>query len=311
MKSKQFNSILNMYIKERVLKKNKNFIMLFVGATGSGKSYSALRLAETLDPTFNIDRCCFKAKDFMQKINELVELSEKGEEIKGKVVMWDEFGVEHNAREFMSISNRIINYFFQTSRHLNLVVIMTVPLLSFIDSATRKLCHGIAQIEGINSQKKTTTARVKMLQVNTMTGKEYPKYLRYGKKEKRYVLKKINFHLPSKELTEVYERKKKDFTSQLNRDIMNKLESIEEKDKKRIKPLTQTQEKVAKLLNKHGAEEVASKLGISLTSVYAHKTNAEKKGLIFKPIREDNRVIRYDIEGLSLNSVGNPNKPQF
>lgn len=231
IKKKKQEPILIQYIKDRIHNRNKNFVMIFVGATGSGKSYSALRLAEMLDPTFNINRVCFKAKDFMNKINELVERSEKGEQLSGKVVMWDEFGVEHNAREFMTISNRVINYFFQTSRHLNLIVIMTVPLLSFIDSATRKLSHSIAEMQGINSRTKTASVKVKMLQVNTLTSKEYPKYLRYRKKNKTFVSKRLKFKLPSKELSEPYEIKKKAFTTGLNKDIMNRLIRSEEKDK--------------------------------------------------------------------------------
>src|SRR3989344_5296525 len=253
---KKQEPILIRYIKDRIEKRNKNFVMLFVGAIGSGKSYSALRLAEMLDSSFDINRVCFKAKDFMNTINTLVERSEKGEVIKGYVVMWDEFGVEHNAREFMTISNRVINYFFQTSRHLNLIVIMTVPLLSFIDSSTRKLSHGVAEMQGINSRDKTATVKVKMLQTNVMTGKEYPKYLRYRKKSKTFVSKRLNFHLPSPEIRGAYEVKKKAFTTQLNKDIMNKLLKSEEKDNKSNKSMTDTQERVAELLTKHSIEEV-------------------------------------------------------
>ena len=222
--------ILIKYIKDRIHKKNKNFVMIFVGATGSGKSYALLRLAEMLDPTFDISRCCFKAKDFMNKINELINTNEK---VSGKVIVWDEFGVEHNAREFMTISNRVINYFFQTSRHLNLIVLMSVPLLSFIDSATRKLSHSVAEMEGINMREKTSSVRVKMVQTNVMTGKEYPKYLRYRKGGKGYAVKRLKFNLPSPELVEQYEKKKKSFTSQLNQDIMEKLLKSEDKKKPR------------------------------------------------------------------------------
>jgi len=280
--------------------------MIVVGATGSGKSYSALRLAELLDSTFNIDRCSFKAKDFMQQINSLVN-SDK--EIKGKVVMWDELGVEHSAREFMTISNRVINYFFQTSRNLNLIVIMTVPLLSFIDSNTRKLAHCIAETQGINQRTKQVTLKIKMLQTNVMTGKEYPKYLRYRKKNKTYVIKKIKVGMPSKEIREPYEVKKLDFNKELNRKIMNKLDLVEQSDMKKLKPLTLSQEKVMKLLSKHSAEEVAETLNISLSGVYAHKTNIERKGYVFKPIYKDKYIIRYDIENYELNSSANPNEP--
>ncbi len=230
MVQEETKPILIQYINQRVMKRNKNFIMLFVGATGSGKSYSALRLAEMLDPTFTIDRVKFKAKDFMDCINDLVKRSEAGEEIKGRVILWDEFGVEHNAREFMTISNRVINYFFQTSRHLNLIVIMTVPLLSFIDSATRKLMHSVAEMCGINQREKTATVKVKMMQTNVMTGKEYPKYLRYKKDGKQRVSKKLKFKLPSKQLLANYENNKKAFTTKLNQEIMEKLLKKEKKE---------------------------------------------------------------------------------
>ena len=295
--------ILVQYIRDRVEKKNKNFVMLFVGATGSGKSYSALRLSETLDKTFNIDRCCFKAKDFMNKVNSLVKESEEGAVIKGKVILWDEFGVEHNAREFMTISNRVINYFFQTSRHLNLIVIMTVPLLSFIDYATRKLMHSIGEMEGINSATKTANVKFKILQTNVMTGKEYPKYLRYTKNRKLFVSKKLKFKLPSAKLLEDYEKKKKEFTTGLNQEIMDRLNKEDLKGKSLIglKPPSDAQERVAKLLLKNSAKKTCRFLNIDLTSVYAHKVALEKKGYVFKPIWKDKRVIRYEIEGFTPN----------
>jgi DNA-binding NarL/FixJ family response regulator len=303
--------VLIQYIRDRVENKNKNFVMLFVGATGSGKSISALRLAEMLDPSFNIDRVNFKAKDFMNTINKLVERSEQGEVIKGKVIMWDEFGVEHNAREFMTISNRVINYFFQTSRHLNLIVIMTVPLLSFIDSSTRKLSHAVAEMQGINSRDKVATVRVKMLQTNVMTGKEYPKYLRYRRKNKSFVSKRIKFHLPSKELIEQYEKKKKEFTTQLNKEIMQKLLKSEEKDNKTTKDLTDKQKEVLNLLRVNSAEQVAERLNISIKSAYEHKKAIEKKGISFKAIWRDKHIVGHDIEGFEGNSPNSPSEPHI
>ena len=283
-KEKKQEPILIQYIKDRVLHKNKNFLMLFVGATGSGKSYSALKLAEELDDSFDINRVCFKAKDFMNTINQLVERAEKGEVIKGKVVLWDEFGVEHNAREFMTISNRVINYFFQTSRHLNLIVIMTVPLLSFIDSATRKLSHAVAEMQGINSRTKTASVKVKMLQTNVITGKEYPKYLRYRRKNKMFVSKRLKFNLPSKELREVYEKKKKEFTTQLNQEIMNKLLKSEAKDNKPVnllKPLTPLQQKILECL-RNGItkqKDIAEELGEFSSKISFNIGYMRKKGI--------------------------------
>ena len=302
--------VLVQYIKDRVENKNKNFVMLFVGATGSGKSLAGLKLAETIDPSFNIDRVNFKAKDFMNTINNLVAQSEK-EEIKGKVIMWDEFGVEHNAREFMTISNRVINYFFQTSRHLNLIVIMTVPLLSFIDSSTRKLSHAVAEMQSINSREKVATAKVKMIQTNVMTGKEYPKYLRYKRNNKQYKTTKLRFKLPSSELLEAYEKKKKAFTTQLNLEIMNKLLKSEEKENRDTRELTNRQKEITLMLKESNVEQVAEKLKANISTIYEHKKAIEKKGVVFKPIWQDKRIIGHDIDGFGDNSPIYADKPQY
>ncbi len=303
--------ILIKYIKDRVENKNKNFLMLFVGSTGSGKSYSALRLAEMLDDKFNIDMCCFRAKDFMNKINELIEKSEQGEVIKGRVILWDEFGVEHNAREFMTISNRVINYFFQTSRHLNLIVLMSVPLLSFVDSATRKLTHSIAEMQGINQREKKASVKVKMLQTNVITGKEYPKYLRYRKGHKKFVSRKIRFSLPSKELLEQYEIKKKQFTAQLNKEIMHRLISIEDKEHKKTKPLTSKQEEFVELMKTNNVLELAKKLNVNKGTAYEKKKAIEKKGVVFKPIWENGHIIGHSIENYREKSPHNPKKTPY
>lgn len=305
---KKKQTVFKKYIENRIYKKNKNFFMIVVGSTGSGKSYTALRLAELLDPSFNIDRCCFKALEFMKKIKELQNLSEKEQEkIRGKVVLWDEIGTQHNAREFMTISNRAINFFFQTSRYLNLIIIMTVPLLSFIDSATRKLSHCIAETTGINSRTKMVSLKVKMLQVNVMSGKEFFKYLRYRKNNKTYSLRKIKVGLPSEKNRVPYEKRKKEFGDWLYDTGINKLEKIEYKDMKEnkiLKPLSPMQEKVRDLLIKMSVNKASKELNISSKVVYGHKVAMEKKGYLFKPVWKDKRVIRYEMQdnrGFTVN----------
>jgi hypothetical protein len=280
------------YIHQRIFDQNKNFFMIIVGATGSGKSYSALRLAESLDPTFNVDRCCFKAKDFMKEINKLIT---SGEDVRGKVILWDEMGVEHSAREFMTISNRVINYFFQTSRNLNLIIIVTVPLLSFIDSNTRKLSHCIGETTGINRTLKTVSLKVKMQQVNVMTGKEYPKYLRYIEGGKRFRMERLRVAMPSKELREPYEEKKSLFNVALNERIMNLLDREEDKERPKgvlredsMQPLVweiaikgwRTQEDILEELNKRIGKNVdQGQLSRNITSM-------RKKGFDVKAFKQ-------------------------
>jgi DNA replication protein DnaC len=292
-------SIFYDYILDRVKNKNKNFVMVLVGPTGSGKSYSALRIGEGLDPKFNIDSVCFKAVHFMSKVNELIERSKKGEDLKGRVLLWDEFGVEHNSREFMSLTNRVINYFFQTSRHLNLIVLLSVPVLSFIDSATRKLIHCTAEMRGIDRTRNLGNLSIKMLQTNSMTGKEYPKRFRYKLNNQMHYMESLQVPLPSKDLIDTYELAKSKFTSNLNKEIMDKLLADEEKQKEkrqRFKPLTERQEQIKELMKNNNVEGVAKILEINKGTVYEQKKAIEGKGFSFIPIREDNRVTGHKIE---------------
>ncbi len=271
IEEKKKESLIVKYIKDRIYNKNKNCVLIFVGATGSGKSYSAGKLGEMLDKTFDVNRVSFKAIDFMNNINNLVEDKEAH---KGKVIMWDELGVEHSAREFMTISNRVMNYFFQTSRHLNLIVIMTVPLLSFIDSNTRKLCHGVFEMKGINIQKKRTSTNFKIIQTNVISGKEYPKYLRYISGGSQKKITRVKFGLPSKEWVESYEKKKTNFTYGLNKDIISRLYEVDAKNNTNKKGFTEgsmqqdlwaiaikgykTQEEIRRELSKMYGKEVDS-----------------------------------------------------
>jgi len=233
MLDKKKKSVIVDYVLNRVVNLNKNFLMIFVGETGSGKSYSALRFAETLDPTFDISRVCFRAIDFMHLINEIVY--EKQISKKGMVVMWDEFGVEHNAREFMSITNRVINYFFQTCRHLNLIFLMTVPVLSMIDVNTRKLSHAVAETVKIDFKKNKIRLKMKMTNTNALTGDIWFQYLRKKIGNKIAKTKYLQFGLPSEKLREDYEKKKTDFTKQLNKSIEFRLRKIYEREMPNIK----------------------------------------------------------------------------
>jgi len=297
-KAKKKETIFAKYVKDRIFKQNKNFFMIIVGGVGTGKSYSALRLCENLDESFSIDRCCFRAKEFILKVDNLISLAEQNnEEFKGKAIIWEELGVEHNAREFMSISNRAVNYFFQTCRSLNLIFIMSVPYLSYVDSATRKLAHCIAETQGINHRKKQVTLKIKFLQVAPFTGKEYPKYLRYKKNNRTYKIERIKVPMPSPELVKLYEIRKANFNKELRGRLINMLDRVEQKENKQNldsqkerKLLTPTQERVMKVLaniKESNKFEIASKqLGISFNAIHKNKTLAEKKGYNVEEFKE-------------------------
>jgi len=215
---------------ERRIKHNKNFMMAITGPTGSGKTYSALRLGETLDPNFTIDNVCFYPEEFMSLLNE-----EKKPMPSGSVVVYEEAGVTLGHRDWHSVANRMIHYVLQTFRHRNLIVIFTVPDFSFFDASARKLMHCRAETMGIDQEHKQVLLKPLFLSVSQSTGKVYNIFLRYsggsqvggGKARK---LERLRVGLPSKGLLREYEDRKRSFTDRLNAEIQGLLKPEEKQD---------------------------------------------------------------------------------
>ena len=76
------------YIKWRI-EHHKNFLGVFIGQTGSGKSYASLSLTELLeDGVIDMENVFMKASAFMQR---LIHIQENGAR-PGTVLVWDEAG---------------------------------------------------------------------------------------------------------------------------------------------------------------------------------------------------------------------------
>ena len=262
------------YVKQRI-KKNKNFLCAITGPTGSGKTYSSLRIAEVLDSDFNKDRIVFTPKEFINLLN--------GNSLKsGSVIVFDEAGVSLNNRAWQSIANNLIQYVLQTFRHKNYIVIFTAPDFSFIDKASRKLFHSYMETKGINFTKNKCNLKPFMLQVNQRNGELYYKYLtavipRIGETK----IQSLDVGLPSKDLIKEYEVKKTEFTYNLNQDIERKLKEKEEQESKGegLPELTDRQEEVKALLEEgNKPKDIQDILGMSLRGVYDHIQAMKKKG---------------------------------
>jgi len=118
---------------------NENFLGLFIGQSGLGKTWAAVRMAEKLDPTFDVSRVCVSYKEFLNKLNEMAELWDAKEDVAGRVIIFDEFQKSASARKFMSAVNQAINDVLHTFRYLNLIVLFTTPHMSFIDVNSRAM----------------------------------------------------------------------------------------------------------------------------------------------------------------------------
>ncbi len=257
------------YLQSRI-RLNKNNLIICTGPTGSGKSYSNLRISQDADDTFDIKKVSFGPEQFMAIINTEHLKS------KGATVVYDEAGVTFNARNWYSVSNKMLHYFLQTCRSNNQMLFFNAPDISFLDSGARKLFHIHLETAGIDYKRKEVILKPLCIQIAQGSGKVYKKYLKvrvskgYGGIKK---VKRIRVPLPSKELLEAYEEKKKVFVKQLNQEIY---QTIKRGNKK---PLTEKQQRWYDLFQLgYKTEEIAAKEGYSVPSSYKHRQFILQKG---------------------------------
>lgn len=202
---------LSDYALDRV-RKNQNYIILIVGGVGTGKSYMGMRFAEDIDPYFDINRILFHAKDFV----ELLDLGLP----KGSVIMWEEVGVGLSSRDWYKSQNKLISSLFETFRRHNLILIMTVPNINFIDSRIRSMVHGYAEmIDPTFAGGQFGWTKYFHVMHTLRTGKIHHRFPRlidedgviHTMRGSRTDSGNIHFTLPSKDLLEEYEIKKLEF----------------------------------------------------------------------------------------------------
>ena len=262
-KNTKHNYWLSDYALRRVYM-NQNYILLLVGQVGSGKSYSGMALAEDIDPYFNVNRIVFHPSEF-------IELLDQGLP-KGSVIMWEEVGVSLSSRDWYKEQNKIISSLFETFRRHNLILIMTVPFVKFIDSRIRSMIHGFAEmIDPTFTGGKFGWLKYFHVVVDQRSGKIRHRYPRIRDDEGKiqviqgssYDQGNMRFNLPSKDLLPPYEQKKLEFVEWQQKSGLEKfmdkekIPQIEIKDF--IQLLTQNPRKF-KLIQKGDKKETLTNL---------------------------------------------------
>jgi predicted Zn-ribbon and HTH transcriptional regulator len=208
------NSVwLLQWIRNRI-KKNRNLIALFIGDTGSGKSLSSIRLAERIDAGFSVDRIVFTVKDFLALVNQGLP--------PGSVIVFDDAGLGINARLWQEMSARVFGMLTQGFRYKQILTFITVPDETFIERQSRKLVH--IRFESTDVQ---GVMKMKLLSRNTWDP-EHPlgKFPRIHRGISEIKVMMVKFQLPTKELWEKYEAKKKEYMESRFREFQEELELL-------------------------------------------------------------------------------------
>ena len=186
----------------RLYRKNKNFLAINVGQTGSGKSWGALRIAYDMDRDY-LNRHRFSMEKVVFSPSQFLALVRKGLPI-GSFIVWDEAGVGLSSREWYSKVNRFLVKVLQTFRFQQLGVIFTTPAMNNIDKQARQLFHSIITYSGTVSNN-YSNAVFKWIDYDSMGDKFYYKYPRVFNSGVSHILRSINVAKPPNALIEEYE----------------------------------------------------------------------------------------------------------
>lgn len=220
-----------------VYRKNKNFVGLIIGQTGSGKSYGALRFCEDLDEGFNLDRVCFSVK-------EIITLLDSGKLKRGDCLIMDEIAGEGGAdsRSFMSRENEIMSFLVTTFRTLGLIVLFIAPFSSQIDKRLRQIgVSAVIEFKGVEDyEKKLSKAVWKWAFFSHLTGANYlPKPRLIMPDGKRIIVDSVLVPKPSENLITEYEKKKSTY-------VLNNIHKWREELEKRNEESTEDLEDITK-----------------------------------------------------------------
>lgn len=216
------------YFKRQTTVKNNCINAICTGGPGKGKSWGMLSLFYLYNPDFDLnEQCFFKAK-------ELLRAFRTDKVVKGKAFLFDESGIDANSLKWQDEINRGLNAFFQTARHKNYIFAMTVPFTSFVSKGVRTLMNCHFRAEGWTS-KNLTKIKPLVLEWNDELNKFYKKRLVVRTNGSTDYCNEIKLPKPPKHIVKEYEKRKLEFTSDLYKEIEDKINKKDETVEKLIK----------------------------------------------------------------------------
>jgi len=281
----------------RVMRKNNNNLVSYVGPTGSGKTWAAIASAEKMSSItgvpFTVDNIVFSLTEAMRLIN-------GGTLKRGSIIIFDEPQASISAKDFQQVANKVFNLLVSTFRHRNISMFFCTPFESLLDKSTRRLFHARFETMSIDPIKKTCKLKPRFLEYSDFKAEPYRKQMIVRYKDAEGISKSSKLFYwdvpkPSDTMIELYEEKKLAFTTNLNKNIMSKLEEFEEAGKSmtsvkkeeevKRKPLTKIQEEVMICLANNTFPEAVKIMGKSLSALSQNKQLALKKGYKMEEFR--------------------------
>jgi len=107
-------------------------IIIWVGSRGSGKTWGALTVGESICKVLSSNLyVCYTLEDMITNIKKA---------LRGDVLIFDEVGLTLNRQNWQSIENRIFSMLSQIDRYKNFITFLILPNLNFLSTAHILLC---------------------------------------------------------------------------------------------------------------------------------------------------------------------------
>jgi hypothetical protein len=196
----------------RIYSKN-NVLIITTGPTGIGKSYCSLKLCEMFDPKFDSGRIVFSMKEFLDLLPALPSKS---------FILFDECGVSIGHRTWLSPANMAISMVTQSFRYKYINVVFALPSRYYLDKVPREMCH-----YEIMMQKRGVGAVYKIYK-SSFVDSTYTKYLGT-----------LFLGLPSKDLTDEYEKMRAEHQDALYERLRKEQEVIVKKQEDKLEKALQ------------------------------------------------------------------------
>lgn len=220
-------------IKHRLLTLNRDCILIVIGEKGSGKSYLSLKLAEEIDPEFNIDKVVFKPQEaFKLILGDKVKGTNKIK--KGSAILFDEAGLELSKKEWYAAASKAMVQLAQSFRFLNIALIFTLPSMKYLDSGIPLLSQMIIKTTGnIDYVNKQVLCKPYVISHDAFDySRSKPYYRKFPKRlsaNGHFDITQMRVGMPSAELVEAYEVKKEKFALEKYTRLMAKLQDVDDK----------------------------------------------------------------------------------
>jgi len=217
--SKVEAQVLRSEVWNRINRGNQHYMAALVGPEGSGKSWTSLKIAELIDPTFDADRVMFDPHEFMTQLTAWKDAGET----RGKMIVVDEAGVGIGSRSWYDKDQIQLNKVLQVIRSENMGMLFTLPRLSELDSQTRGRLRAMIKMDDMKPGKYADVKYLRWFPARDERSKIYRKYPIVGKGARAKKVRRLRFGPPSEELVKAYEARKDSFQTKLYEDTTEQI----------------------------------------------------------------------------------------